>query len=97
MPASTEQTEHAVERAARIFKVLKQAAECGEPCPTNKTLSERFSCGTTTIVNALHFLEANGMIEVERQNMSRVVTIRASGAKTSGINSARYCGRRAVA
>ncbi len=84
MPASPEAVEHAVKRAAKIFGIIKQAAERGESCPTNRNLGERFGCGDTPIVNALVFLEANGMIEVERGNDRRVVTIRATGERTAG-------------
>lgn len=84
MAASAEQREHAVERAGKIFAIIRTAAESGQQCPTNKTLADRFGCGTPQIVNALHFLEANGMIEVERMNDTRIVTICASGKQTSG-------------
>lgn len=83
MPASTEQREHAVKRAGKIFALLKQAAERGEPCPTNDVLAGRFGCGVARIVAALHFLESNGMIAVERGNDWRVVTITATGKATA--------------
>src|SRR5688572_4142661 len=84
MPASSDQREHAVQRAAKIFALLKQAAERREPCPTNRTLGERFGCGDQAIVSAFYFLEANGMIAVERGNDRRVVTIAATGQRTAG-------------
>lgn len=84
MTASPEQREHAVERASRIFAVIRDAADRGLRCPSNAVLAERFGVGTTVIVNALHFLESCGMIEVSRSAATRVVTIRATGAKTAG-------------
>lgn len=84
MPASPEQQEHAVQRAGKIFAIIRGCAERGEPCPSNATLAERFACGTTVIVNALHFLETAGMILVERGRDCRVVTIRATGQRTAG-------------
>jgi DNA-binding transcriptional regulator YhcF (GntR family) len=84
MAASTEQREHAVSRSAKLFALLKQAADRGEACPTNRVLAERFGCGTARVVSAFHFLESNGMIAVERDNDHRVVTIRATGHRTSG-------------
>jgi DNA-binding FadR family transcriptional regulator len=84
MPASEEQREHAVQRAGKIFSVIRQAAERGEVCPTNDILAERFACGKTAIVNALHFLESVGMIRVERGSDRRVVTIVSSGLRTAG-------------
>lgn len=84
MTASPEQREHAVERASRIFVVIRDAAERGERCPSNAILAERFGVGTQTIVSALHFLESVGMIVVTRSNASRIVTIRATGKQTAG-------------
>lgn len=84
MPASPEQREHAVDRAGKIFALIRQAAERGEACPTNKVLATRFACGTQTIVSALHFLESCGMIRIRRGNDHRVVTICASGKQTVG-------------
>lgn len=84
MAASIASQEHAVERAAKIFALLKQAAVRGQKCPTNATLAERFGCGTATIANAFHFLEGNAMIDVERGQCGRIVTICATGDRTAG-------------
>lgn len=84
MTASAQQREHAVERASRIFAIIRDAADRGECCPSNATLAQRFGCGTSVIVNALHFLESVGMIVVSRSNASRIVTIRATGKATAG-------------
>lgn len=84
MPASQEAQAHAVERAARIFGLLKAVAARGDVCPTNALLRERFGVGDQSIVSAFHFLESNGMITVERGNARRVVTIRATGQRTAG-------------
>ena len=51
MPASPEQREHAVERASRIFAVIRDAADRNQRCPSNAVLAERFGVGTTVIVN----------------------------------------------
>lgn len=83
MPAAEQQKQHAVERAAKIYGVLKAAAERGSECPENGTLAERFSCSPGVIVRSLHYLEANGMIRVERGIRPRVVTIIATGKKTA--------------
>jgi DNA-binding FadR family transcriptional regulator len=84
MGVLTEQREHAVTRASKIYALLKQVAEAGDICPTNAMLAERFGCGTARIVSAFHFLEANGMILVERGSGNRVVTIFVSGLRTAG-------------
>lgn len=84
MGASPEIKEHAVERAVKIFGLLKQAAARNEPCPKNTALAARFGCGTATVVNAFAFLEANGMIEVARGQCNRVVTICSTGERTAG-------------
>lgn len=97
MAASKEQQEHAVERAGKIFALLRQAADRGEDCPTNATLGERFGCGTSAIVNALHFLESNGMIAIDRLSAGRVVTILATGKCTkSGAGKLHFTQRRAA-
>jgi len=82
MPASKEQRQHAVERAAKIFTILKQCAEQGLPCPSNRELADRFGVKSGTIANALHFLEANGMIEREQKSDRVIITICASGKTT---------------
>lgn len=84
MSASPEQREHAVERASRIFAIIRDAADRGECCPSNAILAQRFGVGSSVIVNALHFLESVGMIVVSRSNASRIVTIRATGKQTAG-------------
>ena len=77
MAKRTPQQEHAVDRAVRIYKVIRQAAEQGLPCPENGTLAERFGCSGSAIVNAIAFLEANGMFDVERKGgFHRVVKFR---------------------
>lgn len=84
MSASAQSRQHAVDRSAKIYGILKQAAAQRETCPTNGALAERFNCGTTVIVDAFNFLEANGMIKVERGGHNRVVTIFATGERTLG-------------
>lgn len=84
MSVSVEQREHAVDRASRIFAIIRDAAERGEGCPTNPMLAERFGCGISTIARSISFLETCGMIAVERGGSIRVATIRATGAKTAG-------------
>jgi hypothetical protein len=71
-----QQKEHAVERAQRIYRVIRQCAEQGLPCPTNLILAERFGCGTGTIVDAIAFLEANGLFTVKRTNDRRTIIFR---------------------
>lgn len=83
MSASLAAQEHAVERAAKIFALLRQAAERGETCPSNAILAERFGMRTGVIVSAFNFLVCNGMIEVERTSNARVVTICATGKRTA--------------
>jgi DNA-binding FadR family transcriptional regulator len=97
MAASSDARQHAVVRAGNIYGVLKQAAARRETCPTNTVLAERFSCGTTVIVNAIAFLEANGMITVDRGGHNRVVTIIATGERTLGRVTKPHRSRRAAA
>lgn len=96
MPASIEAQEHAVDRAAKVFALVKQAALRRLPCPSNADLAERFAVKPNTISRAFNFLEANGMIQIERGQCDRVVTICATGDRTSGIISAEHHTRRAA-
>lgn len=73
---------HAVERAAKIFGLLSNAANTNDKCPGNKLLRERFGIADKEIDNVFHFLVSNGMIRVERGRGWRVVTIVASGRRT---------------
>jgi hypothetical protein len=82
MPASPEQKEHALDRATKVYRALKSAAEAGLPCPTNPVLAKRIGCGVATIVRSMHFLEVAGMIDVERFGCTRRVTITATGHST---------------
>lgn len=79
----TPQQEHAVERAGKIFVILKQCAESNLPAPTNPTLAERFGVKSNAIANALHFLESNAMISIEGKHDIRRVTIIATGKTTA--------------
>lgn len=84
MPASPEQREHSLERTAKVFEIVKRAAELGEPCPTNKLMAERLGCSSVRISDSISFLHSAGMIEVQRMNARRIVTICASGLSTAG-------------
>lgn len=85
MPASAEAQENAVTKAASIFRLIKLAAENGLECPTNAALAEAVGYrSTANVAKALSFLAVAGMIEIERFNHTRIVTIVASGKKTAG-------------
>lgn len=85
MPASREQSESKLARAAKIFEIVKGYAERGEPCPTNQMLADRLSVSSTSkISDAFSFLHIAGMIEVKRMNARRIVTITATGKSTAG-------------
>lgn len=84
MPASQEQSEVKLERAARIFTIIKEAARLGRECPTNAILAERMHCTSPRISDAISFLHAAGMIKVKRMNARRIVTICATGDSTAG-------------
>jgi DNA-binding FadR family transcriptional regulator len=85
MSASPEQQEHAIQRAQKLFRIISQAADHGERCPTNKMLAERIGYkSASTVGEAISFLAVAGMITVERANNARVITITATGKKTAG-------------
>lgn len=82
MPASTQAQQHAVERAAKIFTILKRCADSNLSVPSNVDLARRFGVRAPAINNALHFLVANGMIEVRGKGGERTVTICSTGKTT---------------
>ena len=85
MSASTDQREHAVARARRILDLLKQAADHDDEGPSNALLAERVGYGSTSsVADAISFLATCGLIEVQRANHTRVVTICATGKSTAG-------------
>jgi hypothetical protein len=79
----TPQQEHAVERAGKIFVILKQCADNNLPAPETTTLAERFGVKANVIRNALHFLESNAMISIEGKAEAQRVTITATGKTTA--------------
>lgn len=86
MAASIQQKEHVIDRVAKVFRAISRAAEAGLPCPKNAELVALTGCrSTSTIADDLHFLEAAGMVRVERSTNHRVVTICATGEKTAGV------------
>ena len=90
MKGKPQNPDHAVARAARIFAELKRCAEAGEPCPCNEALAADNGCGKTHVINILNLLIVAGMIEIERGNRDRIVTICATGKKTAGTIKARH-------
>lgn len=75
--------EHAVERAGRFYAYLKDLARMKEPCPTNEQIQKRFGGSKNTGPNMLNFLEANGMITIERvSRVKRIIHITATGHST---------------
>ena len=85
MSKSLDQKEHALQRAAAIFRIIKACAEAGLECPSNTSLAERAGYqSTSSVSDAISFLAVAGYITVERSNRSRVVTIVSSGKKTAG-------------
>lgn len=75
--------QHAAARTTRVYERLKVSAANGLPCPKNAALASSLGCNISTISKSLSFLEANGLIEIERGNNWRVVTICESGLKTA--------------
>lgn len=85
MPASRATQEHAMDRAKRVFQIVKSAAENGIECPTNAAIAESVGYSSTSrAADAISFLSTAGMIRVERSRNSRVVEIVATGKRTAG-------------
>lgn len=81
------------ERMQQCFTILERAANAGVKCPTNADLAELM--GYNTIGKPAEWvvrLERAGLIEVERRNTGRVVTIVATGKKTAELVMMRQVG-----
>jgi hypothetical protein len=76
-----------VSRAARevILNHLIDVAERCAPCPTNDALCALVGWQSTSAASvALSQMESEGLIAIERGQNSRIVTIIATGKRTSG-------------
>lgn len=67
----------------KIYRLLREAAEASQPCPSNAWLAEQ--CGDikeTTASKYIRIIEEAGHITVLRQQANRIVRITATGRKT---------------
>ena len=74
------------ERVPVVMKMLRGAAERREPCPDNNLITA--AIGGSSPSSAAHIvslLETMGMIEVERGQSFRVITIVDTGQRTAGV------------
>lgn len=79
----TAQQETAVDRASKLYAILKGCAERNETCPANTVMAERFGVKPNSVVSYYSYLEANGMIEIERVGRyKRRIKITATGKST---------------
>ena len=67
---------------AKVFDAIVQAADEGQPCPSNQKLANCFHFSRITIVNAIARLEDLKLIRVERFGARRRVTVAATGRAT---------------
>lgn len=82
----------------RAFDLIEKAANAGAPCPTNEAIARHMrirSIGTAS--GYLSRLRDLGVIRLERGQNSRIVTIVATGRRTSGPPSAAHVSRGRVA
>lgn len=82
----------------RVFSLVEQAADKGQPCPTNEAIAAHMgikSIGTAS--GYLSHLQRLGVIRLDRGQNARVVTIRATGRQTSGEPGPVHISRRRVA
>lgn len=69
---------------ATALKMIERAANAGLPCPTNEAIAAHLGISSIgTASGYLSTLQKRGFIAVERGQMSRVVTILATGRRTS--------------
>lgn len=68
-----------------ILGMLRDAAQAGEPCPSNKAIVARVGWqSTSSAADALRILEEAGQIVVHRGNMARVVEAADGSWRTAG-------------
>jgi len=77
-------TNPAPDRRSIIFAMIENAAERGEPCPTNAVLATAIGASSMSgPVKFVNQLIEDGAIRVERSQRARVVTIVATGKTTA--------------
>ena len=71
----------------KILEIVTDAANAGEPCPTNTELADRLGFKSHSgPLGALQRLQKRGLITLERFQVERRVTINATGKRTKVYN-----------
>lgn len=68
--------------SSAILRLIMTAAETGQPCPTNRELSDGAGVEMQTVHNALNRLNLNQTIRIHRGRSTRIIEIVASGQET---------------
>lgn len=69
-----------------LMAILMECAREGKPCPTNNALAEALDIATAgTVVKVIDRAERCGLIEVERYQKGRIVTICGTELKTGAV------------
>ncbi|MEJ7933515.1 hypothetical protein WG907_04485 [Sphingobium sp. AN558] len=69
----------------RCFDILRDAADGGRKCPTNRDLADMIGYATPQKASeVVSLIEAMGLITVKRARRSRIVTICQTGKRTAG-------------
>lgn len=72
------------EKAQKIYELIAEAADRGERCPSNKTLSTAINARSTATASiALQQLVSEGTLTIVRRGKPRVVEITATGKRTA--------------
>lgn len=75
------------ERLAKLFQIVNEAAENGEPCPLTRELAPAIGSRSGASIDAyLRMLENNGKIALRGFSGGRIVTIVATGKSTSEVS-----------
>ena len=73
-------TERLPEMERVVLALIAEAAEAGHQAPTADDIQERTGCNSiSTTVNLVRRLEVRGLIEVERFQRTRRITVVSSG------------------
>ena len=80
-------TEGLPEMERATLALIAEAAEAGRPAPTADDIQEHTGCNSiSTTVNLVRRLELRGLIEVERFQRTRRITLVSTGKRTAAVS-----------
>lgn len=71
------------EQTTALYRIIREAAEAGDPCPSNQELGDLIGRSERITSDRLCELEANGFITVCSKGGVRSITVEATGKATA--------------